>query len=46
MSLTEADYTKCADRISAALRFQPGESVLLKVDARLFTPIVEPLRAR
>ncbi len=46
MSLTEADYAKCADRISAALRFQPGESVLLKVDTRLFTPIVEPLRAR
>ena len=44
MSLRETDYRKCAERIAAALRVQTGENVLLKVDARLFTPIIEPLR--
>ena len=44
MSLTTADYEKCARKIAEALRFQAGESVLLKVDVRLFTKIVTPLR--
>ena len=44
MSLTTSDYEKCARKIAEALRIQTGESVLLKVDVRIFTEIVEPLR--
>ena len=44
MSLTTADYEKCARKIAEALCFQEGESVLLKVDVRVFTEIVGPLR--
>ena len=45
MSLTHLDYEQCARRIAGALCFQPGESVLLKIDLRIFTEIVEPLRS-
>ena len=45
MSLTNRDYERCARRIAGALCFQPGESVLLKIDPRIFTEIVEPLRS-
>ncbi len=44
MSLTTADYEKCACRIAEALRLGSGESVLLKVDPRIFAEIIEPLR--
>ena len=39
-----ADYEKCAKRIADALRLAPGEKVLLKVDTRVFTPLVPPLQ--
>ena len=45
MSLTNANYEKCASRIAGALDFRPGESVLLKLDIRIFTGILEPLRS-
>src|SRR5437870_3266871 len=42
--MTTADYDKCAKRIADALRLQPGETVLLKLDTRIFTAIVPPLQ--
>ena len=45
MSLTNLDYEQCARRIAGALCFQPDERVLLKIDPRIFTEIVEPLRS-
>jgi hypothetical protein len=44
MTLNDPDYTRCAQRIVAALKLQPGESVLLKIDPPLFSGILEPLR--
>jgi hypothetical protein len=42
--MIEADYEKCAHRIAQALALESGEKVVLKVDRRVFTPIVEPLQ--
>src|SRR5881396_3593645 len=38
--MTQTDYEKCAGRIVEALQLAPGEKVLLKLDARVFTPLV------
>jgi hypothetical protein len=43
--MTQNDYNKCARRIVEALRLEPNESVLIKVDTRLFTPLVPPLQS-
>lgn len=40
------DYSKCANRIVAALKLEPGESVVLKVDPRVFVPLLEPLQKK
>jgi leucyl aminopeptidase (aminopeptidase T) len=40
------DYNKCADRIVAALKLEPAERVLLKLDPRCFGNIVEPIQKR
>ena len=42
--MNTADYDKCARRIANALRLAPGENVLLKLDTRVFTPLVPPLQ--
>ncbi|PYR90250.1 MAG: hypothetical protein DMG19_06045 [Acidobacteria bacterium] len=42
--MTTADYDKSARRIADALKLAPGERVLLKLDTRLFTPLVPPLQ--
>lgn len=42
--LTTADYEKCARRIAAALQLEHGETVLLKLDLRLFNELVPPLQ--
>jgi hypothetical protein len=39
-----ADYLRCAARISEALKLQRDEHVLLKLDTRVFSSIVEPLQ--
>lgn len=41
--MTQADYEKCASRIGDALQLAPGESVVLKVDPRIFAPLIAPL---
>jgi hypothetical protein len=42
--MNSSDYDKCARRIADALRLSPGEKVLLKLDPRVFTPLVPPLQ--
>jgi len=42
--MTPADYEKCAHRIVDALQLRAGETVLLKLDPRLFTPLLPPLQ--
>ena len=42
--MNTADYEKCARRIADALQLAPGERVLLKLDTRVFTPLVPPLQ--
>ncbi len=42
--MTKVDYEKCAVRITSALALENGERVLLKVDPRVFAPLVEPLQ--
>jgi hypothetical protein len=42
--MTNTDYEKCARRILEALQLEPGETVLLKVDPRTFSPLVPPLQ--
>jgi len=39
-----ADYEKCARRIAEALQLSAGEKILLKLDTRVFTPLVQPLQ--
>jgi hypothetical protein len=39
-----ADFDKCARRIADALQLAPGETVLLKVDGRIFTGLMPPLQ--
>jgi hypothetical protein len=39
-----SDYEKCARRIAEALRLESGETVLLKLDPRIFSPLVPPLQ--
>jgi hypothetical protein len=39
-----ADYDKCARRIVDALQLASGEAVLLKLDIRVFTPLVPALQ--
>lgn len=43
--MTQDDYNKCARRIAEALRLEPNERVLIKLDTRLFTPLVPPLQS-
>jgi hypothetical protein len=43
--MTQADYDKCAQRIGDALQLAPGESVLLKVDPRIFASLIAPLQS-
>jgi len=42
--MTQSDYEKCARRIAGALQLAPGEKVLIKVDPRVFTPVIAPLQ--
>ena len=42
--MTISDYEKCARRIAEALQLEAGEKVLLKLDTRLFSPVVSPLQ--
>ncbi len=42
--MTTADYEKCALKIIHALQLDAGERVLLKLDPRVFTPLVAPLQ--
>jgi hypothetical protein len=44
--MKEADYEKCAQRIVHALALESGEKVVLKVDPRVFAPIITPLQKR
>jgi len=39
-----ADYDKCARRIAEALALASGEAVLIKLDTRIFTPLVPALQ--
>jgi hypothetical protein len=39
-----SDYDKCARRIADALQLSFGESVLIKLDTRVFTPLLPPLQ--
>src|SRR5437870_6299862 len=42
--MNPADYDKCATRIVDALQLSHGERVLLKLDRRVFGPLVPPLQ--
>jgi hypothetical protein len=42
--MTNSDYEKCARRIAEALQLEPGETVLLKLDPRLSSPLVQHLQ--
>jgi len=42
--MIQSDYEKCARRIVGALQLAPGETVLIKLDPRVFTPIIAPLQ--
>ena len=42
--MNTADYEKCARRIADALQLEAGETVLLKIDPRVFGPLVAPLQ--
>jgi hypothetical protein len=42
--MTTSDYEKCAQTIVAALQPAPGETVLMKVDTRIFAGIIPPLQ--
>ena len=44
LQMTTSDYDKCAERIANALHLAPDESVLIKLDTRIFTPLVQPLQ--
>jgi hypothetical protein len=41
-----SDFEKCANRIVEALQPARGERALLKVDPRIFTPLIPPLQKR
>jgi leucyl aminopeptidase (aminopeptidase T) len=42
--MTNSDYEKCARRIAEALQLESGEKVLMKVDTRIFSPLIAPLQ--
>src|SRR5262249_42701075 len=42
--MINSDYDKCARRIADALQLEPGEKVVMKVDPRIFSPLVTPLQ--
>src|SRR5215813_14405044 len=42
--MNTTDFDKCARRIAAALQLSHGETVLLKQDRRIFTPLIPPLQ--
>src|SRR3954468_3703609 len=42
--MNKNDYVFCAKRIVDSLRLQAGERVLLKLDPRTFSELVEPLQ--
>jgi hypothetical protein len=42
--LTPKDYDTCARRIAEALRLGPAEKVLIKLDPRVFSGLVQPLQ--
>ena len=42
--MNTADYGKCASRIADALKMSPGEKVVIKLDTRVFNPLVPPLQ--
>src|SRR5262245_15767473 len=44
LSMKASDYDKCAGRIADALQLSSGESVLIKLDTRVFTPLVPSLQ--
>src|SRR5262245_24096561 len=42
--MNTTDFDKCARRIAAALQLSHGERVLLKLDTRIFTPLIPPVQ--
>src|SRR5262245_66557096 len=42
--MNTTDFEKCARRIAAALQLSHSETVLLKLDTRIFTPLIPPLQ--
>jgi hypothetical protein len=42
--MNSTDFEKCARRIAEALQLSHGETVLLKLDTRIFTPLIPPLQ--
>ena len=42
--MIQSDYEKCARRIAGALQLEPGEKVVIKLDPRVFMPLVPPLQ--
>src|SRR5437016_3536786 len=42
--MNTADFGRCASRIADALKMSPGEKVLIKVDPRVFAPLLQPLQ--
>src|SRR5262245_47590933 len=43
-SMTHEEYVRCARRIRDALQLEAGERVLVKLDPRTFTPLIELLQ--
>ena len=42
--MNTSDFEKCARRMAQALQLSRGETVLLKLDTRVFTPLIPPLQ--
>jgi len=42
--MNTSDFEKCARRIAEALQLSRGETVLLKLDTRIFTQLIPPLQ--
>jgi len=42
--MNTSDFEKCARRMAQALQLSRGETVLLKLDTRVFTPLITPLQ--
>src|SRR5690349_21011928 len=42
--MNASDYFHCASRITDALKLEAGEHVIIKLDPRVFTGLIEPLQ--